>query len=31
MIVGPSIGSDPDKARAARARFQAEVLPALQN
>ncbi|MBV9662626.1 MAG: LLM class flavin-dependent oxidoreductase [Actinobacteria bacterium] len=31
VIVGPSIGSDPDKARAARDRFQAEVLPALQN
>jgi 5,10-methylenetetrahydromethanopterin reductase len=28
VIVGPSIGSDPDKARAARDRFQAEVLPA---
>jgi 5,10-methylenetetrahydromethanopterin reductase len=30
VIVGPSIGSDPDRARAARSRFQAEVLPALQ-
>jgi 5,10-methylenetetrahydromethanopterin reductase len=28
VIVGPSIGSDPDKARAARDRFHAEVLPA---
>jgi 5,10-methylenetetrahydromethanopterin reductase len=31
VIVGPSIGSDPDKARAARDRFQAEVLPAFND
>jgi 5,10-methylenetetrahydromethanopterin reductase len=31
VIVGPSIGSDPDKARTARDRFQAEVLPALKS
>ena len=30
VIVGPSIGSDPEQARAARERFQAEVLPALK-
>ena len=31
VIVGPSIGSDPDRARAARDRFQAEVLPAFHD
>jgi 5,10-methylenetetrahydromethanopterin reductase len=29
VIVGPSLGSDPDEARAAQQRFVAEVLPAL--
>jgi 5,10-methylenetetrahydromethanopterin reductase len=29
-IVGPGLGSDPDEARAAGARFEAEVLPKLR-
>jgi 5,10-methylenetetrahydromethanopterin reductase len=29
IITGPTLGADPDEARAARARFDAEVLPAL--
>jgi 5,10-methylenetetrahydromethanopterin reductase len=29
VVVGPSLGSDPAEARAAQARFVADVLPAL--